>query len=189
MLVSNFYTNNQSVISQKQNIVIADLHAKVGKDKMSFPTSSIFNITLKLFLENCNHIVPKRLHRFVSFLVCSHLGLSIKKHIPIVTADYWHFTKRKVFVDTVYRAIGTRAHTTGNGCCRLALKQATMRACRIFHNQRSHVQAYCQSRTIPSRYLFQSVKFPQGLGHCMFLLSCADCHSLKALSFQQGHLV
>ena len=43
-------TNNQSVISQKQNIVIADLHAKVGKDKMSFPTSSIFNITLKLFL-------------------------------------------------------------------------------------------------------------------------------------------
>ena len=47
-----------------QTIVIADLYAKVGKDKMSFRTSSIFNIMLKLFLENCNHIVPKRLHRF-----------------------------------------------------------------------------------------------------------------------------
>ena len=128
---SAFVHYNQSVISQKQKKVIADLHAKVGKDKMSFPTSSIFNITLKLFLENCNHIVPKRLHRFVSFLVCPHLGLSIKKHIPIVTADYWHFTERKIFVDTVYRAICARAHTTGNGCCRLALKQTTMRACRI----------------------------------------------------------
>lgn len=78
---------------------------------MSFPTSSIFNITLKLFLENCNHIVPKRLHRFVSFLVCPHLGLSIKKHIPIVTADYWHFTKRKVFVDTVYLTQSTQPRT------------------------------------------------------------------------------
>lgn len=65
-----YYTNNQSVVSQKQKIVIVDLYAKVGKDKMSFPTSSIFIITLKLFLENCSHIIPKRLHRFVSPFLC-----------------------------------------------------------------------------------------------------------------------
>ena len=127
---------------------------------MSFPTSSIFNITLKLFLENCNHIVPKRLHRFVSFLVCPHLGLSIKKHISIVTADYWHFTKRIVFVDTVYRAIGTRAHTTGNGCCRFALKQATMRACLLHFPQSTQPRTGLlpiQNHSVPIPFSFSEV--------------------------------
>lgn len=74
--------------------------------------------------------------------------MNFKKHIPITTTYNRHFAKRKIFIKTVYRSIGSGTNTAGHGSGRFSFEQSPMRTCCIENTIKQSTQSTIRSRKI-----------------------------------------